>query len=156
MSSHRRLPLSQRSLSPSSSVSCAVMGERLLVFHRLSSSRYAVVNGRRFGDTIVRATVLIHHVLAEITLGHESVVHGALCRLHDYADYMIMPSRVVRVALMRGWRGFTRLKTVSTRHNQRPSRKATSESGGQNRPGFVLGGAFFSSARSLIARSASR
>ena len=26
---------------------------------------------------IVRATVLFHHVLSKITLGHDSVVHGA-------------------------------------------------------------------------------
>ena len=39
--------------------------------------RRNVINGKRFGDMIIRATVLIRNILAEITLGPESVVHLA-------------------------------------------------------------------------------
>ena|SRR5215472_1929122 len=68
-----------------------------------------------------------------------AAVYGALRRGPDYAD-------VPRPGKLRWPRG--------PRHNQSASRKASSESEGRKRPGFVFGPLVRASARSLMRRSA--
>ncbi len=41
--------------------------------------------GLRFADSLGRAPVPVHFLLAVIKLSHVGVVHFALCRLPDYA-----------------------------------------------------------------------
>ncbi len=92
------------------------------------------------------------HLLSQCGIRHSADTGPRIHDLRHNAASRIMPTQAAESQI----RGISWVLRCRTRHNQRPSRKASSLSSGRNRPGLTSNGVVLESAFSLRRRSAWR